>query len=273
MSRNLDNPLFTKKLGNAVCVSIASIAISCTTGDLLAQALDNTLRPAPTPIGGDALLPAEEQSLEPVNDRLQKPVSSDDGKPSDVKESRDKDSSLKSSTPKSDGLKTESSKQESLKSKKREPIVLPALTIPNISVKGVGTGATPEDSVAGRLPPTIDLPFGPDRYGPWAIETKTWTAPVFCHQPTYFEEEMLEAHGHERFPLVQPLVSGARFYTTIATLPYYSYLNPPLKYTERAGYYRPGSAAPCIRQRAPYDKGALRFQLLTTGTVILIGQP
>ena len=163
--------------------------------------------------------------------------------------------------------------QDSSKAKKRDPIVLPALTVPNTSLKGVGMDSTPEDLVVGRLPSGIALPYGADRYGFWDLDRKTWTAPVFCHQPTYFEDTMLERHGHERLPYLQPLVSGARFFSNIAFLPYQSYIYPPLEERYSPGHYRPGSAAPHLRQRAPYDAGALRYQLLTTGTAVLAGQP
>ena len=163
--------------------------------------------------------------------------------------------------------------QDSAKSKKRAPIVLPALTVPNTSLKGVGMDSTPEDLVVGRLPSGIALPYGADRYGFWDLDRKTWTAPVFCHQPTYFEDTMLERHGHERLPYLQPLVSGVRFFSNIAFLPYQSYIQPPLEERYSPGHYRPGSAAPYLRQRAPYDAGALRFQLLTTGTTVLAVQP
>lgn len=159
------------------------------------------------------------------------------------------------------------------KPKNREPILLPNLSVPNTSIQGVGTGATPEDVVGGRLPPRIPMPYGADRYGFWALESKTWTAPVFCHQPLYFEDAMLERHGHERFPYAQPLVSGARFFGSVALLPYKSYLQRPLEDRYSTGYSRPGSAAACVRQRVPYDAGAMRFQLLTTGTAVLAGQP
>jgi len=157
--------------------------------------------------------------------------------------------------------------------KNREPIVLPALSIPNTSIQGVGTGSTPEDLVVGRLPATIQLPYGADRYGFWVLDRKTWIAPVFCVQPVYFEETMLERHGQERFPYLQPLVSGATFFSNIAFLPYQSYLQRPLEERYSTGHYRLGSPAPCLRQRAPYDAGALRFQLLTTGTTVLTAQP
>ena len=156
---------------------------------------------------------------------------------------------------------------------KRDPIVLPVLAVPDISIKAVGRNAIPENSVAGRLPGSIPLPFGPDRHGSIDGYYKTWTAPVFCHQPTYFEDTMLEQHGHERFSPFQPLVSGVRFYSTAAFLPYLAYLDPPLRYSHSTDHYRPGSAAPCLRQRPPYDKGAMRMQLLTTGTAFLTFQP
>jgi len=168
------------------------------------------------------------------------------------------------------------SSQQSM-AKDRGPIVLPALTVPNISIREIGSerakGSAPEDAVAGRLPSMIPLPFGPDRFGQWSLDYKTWTAPVFCHQPTYFEDTMLEQHGHERVPSLQPILSGVRFYSTAAFLPYLSYVNPPLKYSYNGDHYRPGSCAPALRQRPPYDKGALRFQLLTTGTAVLTMQP
>ncbi len=187
---------------------------------------------------------------------------SDDAKDKDAKDREAKDKEARDKEAK-----------DKVNAKKREPIVLPALSVPNTAIQGVGTGSTPEDVVSGRLPGRISLPFGSDRYGFWALDRKTWVAPVFCHQPVYFEETMLERHGHERFPCIQPIVSGATFFTNIIFLPYQAYLQPPLQERYNTGNYRMGSAAPALRQRAPYDAGALRFQLLTTGTTILAGQP
>ncbi len=163
--------------------------------------------------------------------------------------------------------------QEPTATKNRGPLVLPALTVPNTSIHADGTNSVPEDLVSGRLPSAIYLPFGPDRYGFWALESKTWIAPVYCHQPLYFEDTMLERHGQERFPCLQPILSGARFFSDAALQPYHAYLQPPLQERPSAGHYRPGSTAPSLRQRPPYDAGAIRFQLLTTGTVVLAGQP
>lgn len=154
----------------------------------------------------------------------------------------------------------------------KQPIILPPLPTRNLSLADIGTGKLPDDLVEGRLPPTQSLPYGPDRqYGLVGLQ-KNWTAPVFCHQPLYFEDTMLERHGHERFPKLTPMLSGVRFFTGVATLPYQAYLYRPLVDHPNTGHYRPGSAAPGIRERAPYDKGALRFQILTTGAAFVAVQ-
>jgi hypothetical protein len=154
----------------------------------------------------------------------------------------------------------------------KEPISLSPLVTPNLALKGI-TEQFPEDLVEGRLPPIQSLPSGPDRPYGLNLSLKTWSAPVFCHQPLYFEDAMLERHGHERFPHLTPLISGARFFTGVVTRPYMVYLHPPLEDVPNTGHFRPGSPAPAIRERAPYDKGALRFQLLTTGATLVAIQP
>jgi hypothetical protein len=155
----------------------------------------------------------------------------------------------------------------------KEPLRVKALQTPNTSIVGIGTGTTPEDATEGRLPPPMPLPFGPDREAGWSVKTKHWVAPAYCHLPTYYEDVMLEAHGHERCPPVQPILSGARFYTGIFFTPYLSYMRPPLKDIPSTGHYRPGSCAPAIRQRAPYDAGAIKVQAAATATGVLALQP
>ena len=155
----------------------------------------------------------------------------------------------------------------------KEPLRVKALQTPNTSIAGIGTETTPEDATEGRLPPPVPLPFGPDREAGWSVKTKNWVAPAYCHQPTYYEDVMLEHHGHERCPPMQPILSGARFYSGIFFTPYLAYMRPPLKDIPNTGHYRPGSCAPAIRQRAPYDPGALKFQAAATATGVLALQP
>lgn len=151
----------------------------------------------------------------------------------------------------------------------RDPIALPPLTTPNLSIADIGTGQTPEDWVTGRLPEPQTLPFGPDRQLELFPQAKAWVAPAFCHQPLYFEDTMLERHGHEKCPTLTPMLAGARFYTTAFVSPYLAVLRPPLRDISNAGHYRPGSAAPGLRERAPYDAKAMRLQLLTVGTLAI----
>jgi len=155
----------------------------------------------------------------------------------------------------------------------KEPLRVGSLLIPNTSIAGIGTGTTPEDATEGRLPDPMPLPYGPDREAGWSVKTKHWVAPVYCHQPTYYEDVMLEHHGHERCVVLQPVLSGARFYTGIFFTPYLATLRPPLQDIPSAGHYRPGSCAPALRQRAPYDPTAMKVQAAATAAGVVALQP
>jgi len=168
-----------------------------------------------------------------------------------------------------DMSETSSASAASTAQTSKGPIALPPLVTPNLSIANIGTGQTPEDWVSGRLPDPQVLPYGPDRQVELFSQGKAWVAPVFCHQPLYFEDTMLERHGHEKFPKLTPMLSGARFYTSVFVSPYLAVLRPPLRDISNAGHYRPGSAAPGIRERAPYDPKAMRLQLLTVGTLAI----
>jgi hypothetical protein len=155
----------------------------------------------------------------------------------------------------------------------KEPLRVGSLSIPNTSIAGIGTGTTPEDATDGRLPDPMPLPYGPDREAGWSVKTKHWVAPVYCHQPTYYEDVMLEHHGHERCVVLQPVLSGARFYTGIFFTPYLATLRPPLQDIPSTGHYRPGSCAPALRQRAPYDPTAMKVQAAATAAGVVALQP
>ncbi len=142
----------------------------------------------------------------------------------------------------------------------KPPISLDDLVVPSIAEDEIGTGDVPDDLAADSLPPSMPLPLAADR-GIYSTYHKNWVAMGFCHQPLYFEDAMLERHGHERFPMLQPLVSGAKFFTTIPLAPYQWTLQPPLEDRSTLGSYRAGTPAPVLRQRLPYDKRAIRNQI------------
>ena len=87
-----------------------------------------------------------------------------------------------------------------------------------------------------------------------------WRASNIQHYPLYFEDAMLERHGHTRsfygFEYAQSVISGVKFFATIPLLPYHETLRPKCQCVYALGHYRPGSAAPCLRDNLPYDSRA-----------------
>ncbi|MEX0824736.1 MAG: hypothetical protein WD119_01140 [Pirellulaceae bacterium] len=136
-------------------------------------------------------------------------------------------------------------------------LVLPDLTAPTTSLEKVGSGSVPaamkEEGPAAIRP----IPEGPDREGMWGLTTYNWHAPNTFSNPRYFEDAMLERHGHERFPVLQPAVSGFRFFSTVPMLPYLMTVRPPCDTEYTLGFYRPGSRAPGLLQRPPYERKAV----------------
>jgi hypothetical protein len=145
------------------------------------------------------------------------------------------------------------------------PIHIAPLSAPNISTDNIGTGARPLDMVEGRLPPARPLPTGLDRTYPMARLEKYWDPSSICHKPLYFQDTMLERHGHERFHALQPMISGVKFFGTLPLMPYMMTLHRPSEDIYNLGHYRPGTAAPCLKERPPYDARAIGVQTLTTG--------
>jgi hypothetical protein len=127
----------------------------------------------------------------------------------------------------------------------------------SISNESIGTGLLPEPSRPAWPDETLEL----DRIGRGEIFTNVfWQPSLIQHHPLYFEDAMLERHGHTRCCLglecTQSLVSGAKFFGTIAFLPYLRTLQPKHQCVYSLGHYRAGSGAPCLRSNLPYDKHA-----------------
>jgi hypothetical protein len=137
------------------------------------------------------------------------------------------------------------------------------LVAPNVSVASIG-GILPEDSTQGRSPEARSLPTGFTRDTPFTLSHKVWEPASICHHPLYFQDSMLERHGHERFPHLQPIASGVRFFGTVPIMPYLLTLHPARSNIYNLGHYRTGAAAPCLIERPPYDKHALGVQALTS---------
>jgi hypothetical protein len=98
-----------------------------------------------------------------------------------------------------------------------------------------------------------------------------WQASGIRYRPTYFEDTMLERHGHKRHWLVQPAVSGARFFGSIAALPYGMTVDPPWRPMSNLGHFRAGSGTPYMLQRPPLqvDAGMLEAGLIV-GLIFIV---
>ena len=68
-----------------------------------------------------------------------------------------------------------------------------------------------------------------------------------------FDDVQLERYGQSRCPTLQPVLSGAHFFGTMAIMPYKMGLSGPFEMTSNYGYYRPGSPTPCVGRRLPWE--------------------
>jgi len=155
-------------------------------------------------------------------------------------------------------------------------IVLPALRAVTIATDKIGIGES-----MGSLPKAFDtqaqdpgqvLIEEPTLRDPrWAWSTYEFAAANTFSHPLYFEDVMLERHGHERFPLLQPMVSGARFFATIPMLPYLMTVRHPCDCEYKMGHFRTGDCVHPYCQRPPYVGRAVAVEALwITGGVLVI---
>ncbi len=148
---------------------------------------------------------------------------------------------------------------------------LPPFMVASTRTGEIGNGRTPDgfgddDSQVLQPLPESGLARGLD----WDWTVRTWEAPNTFSNPRYFEDRMLERHGHERFPHLQPIVSGARFFATIPMLPYLAAVRHPCDCEYTLGYYRVGSCVPALRQRPPYERKAVIAEAASIATRVLI---
>ena len=131
-------------------------------------------------------------------------------------------------------------------------------------------GQQPSKETAGRDPVTVPLPeSAADRDAEWNWTIAEWAAPNTFSNPRYFEDRMLERHGHRRWGHLQPAVAGARFFATIPMLPYLMTVREPNDCEYTLGYFRPGSCTPAFLQRPPYERRALVVEsAVVAGTMI-----
>lgn len=119
-----------------------------------------------------------------------------------------------------------------------------------------------------QLPEQIQLP-GSHRL--WCGTSFYWNASLLNHQPLYFEDVNLERNGFSRGCLLQPVVSGMKFFGTLPALPYLMTADPPQETAFTLGQSRPGSHACFVseRPRLQLDAAAVEAAAVV-GLVFLI---
>lgn len=100
----------------------------------------------------------------------------------------------------------------------------------------------------------------------WGMMAYLWEAPAYYRSPLYFEEVQLERYGNE-VPFVQPVVSGAHFVGSLATLPYQMATEGNGVCAEVYDLHcdRPGDCVPYSWQRLPWSYTGAAAQ---TGTIL-----
>jgi hypothetical protein len=81
----------------------------------------------------------------------------------------------------------------------------------------------------------------------WQRQHVSWDPTNLSYTPLYFEDDRLERHGHH-LGVLQPVVSGIRFFGTVPALPYLATQQPPGTVVYPLGQTRPGD------QIAPYHE-------------------
>ncbi|MCO8121959.1 hypothetical protein NHH03_09445 [Stieleria sp. TO1_6] len=147
-----------------------------------------------------------------------------------------------------------------------------ALTVSMDSIgEGDQKGSVPPGYLKGVTPPVTALPeSGLDRGLPWQWNTSYWAASNTFSHPLYFEDRMLERHGHYCHPCLQPFLSGGRFAGQFVMLPYLCAIDPACECDYTLGYYRAGSCAPALKQRPPYQRKAVVAEAATLATGLTI---
>jgi hypothetical protein len=98
----------------------------------------------------------------------------------------------------------------------------------------------------------------------------SWEPAELTYQPLYFDDVPLERYGQRVHPLIQPWLSGARFFGTFPIMPYKMTLNHPFSRVTPYGLYRPGSPTPLIRTNLPLRVDAATAEAATWVAMIFL---
>jgi hypothetical protein len=146
--------------------------------------------------------------------------------------------------------------------------------IRNIDPRSFDSISTDLEPASGLMPTDQATEvFQPGPLSPEGVTWKPfyWSASEIWHRPLYFDDVQLERYGQTRAPLLQPVLSGAHFFGTLPIIPYKTGLDRPFEMVSTLGYYRPGSPAPCVGRRLPWqwDAALIQAGAVVSGVFIL----
>lgn len=130
---------------------------------------------------------------------------------------------------------------------------------------------SPENYAAQVLASQTPCVFGPSRYREDFVLPVDRAASEFCYRPLYFEQANLERYGTSHGAL-QPIISGARFFATVPTIPYQIAVYKPCVCRYWLHDYQAGRKAPCWeRELPPFSaEGAGLEGLAIYGLILLV---
>lgn len=147
----------------------------------------------------------------------------------------------------------------------RDELFKPLTQIPGSIPREEPDGAYPVDCSQ-----TLFEGIGPARTA-GAESYFVWHPATVMYRTAYFDDVPLERHGQSICPTLQPVISGARFFGTFAVLPYKMGYQAHHEHVTDAGLMRPGSPAPCLRERLVWTpRGALLQASAVTGLVFAL---
>lgn len=143
-------------------------------------------------------------------------------------------------------------------------LTLPPITTATTATSDIGNGSLPK-SYTGPVERAEEFLREQisERDTAWVMSRYDFEAANTFSHPLYFEDVMLERHGHERFPKLMPMISGARFFATIPMLPYLMTVHPACEFEYKMGHFRPGDRLYPYIQRPPYVRNAAIVQAAT----------
>ncbi|MCA9193243.1 MAG: hypothetical protein KDB03_15840 [Planctomycetales bacterium] len=161
-------------------------------------------------------------------------------------------------------LQSQDARQSGTESSEIRPLTS-NIVVANLSM----SGETPKTAWEDRSNGPVSLPTGHSRGA--TPHSVNWQASNVFHYPLFFEDAMLERHGHVRWGCAQPIFSGVRFFGTIPLYPYLKTLQPECCPRYALGHFRAGSCAPVLRDNLPYDSRAIVTEALAKATLFWAG--